>query len=114
MNRRNFLAGAASLPLLAQQKPTDPLAIVVNEVIVPVTVTDDKGRFVGDLDQDDFKVYDEDKAQTIRYFSREPAALEDVSASGRGVDLHATARRSEIRGLSDRIFERRRVAGEHE
>jgi VWFA-related protein len=71
MNRRNFLAGAASLPLLAQQKPTDPLAIVVNEVIVPVTVTDDKGRFVGDLDQDDFKVYDEDKAQTIRYFSRE-------------------------------------------
>ncbi len=43
----------------------------MNEVIVPVTVTDDKGRFVSDLDQKDFTVYDEGKEQQIQFFTRE-------------------------------------------
>jgi len=43
----------------------------VNEVIVPVTVTDDKGRFVADLDQKDFKITDGGREQTIRFFTRE-------------------------------------------
>jgi len=43
----------------------------VSEVIVPVTVTDQKGRFVTDLEQKDFKIFDEGKEQTISYFTRE-------------------------------------------
>jgi Ca-activated chloride channel homolog len=48
-----------------------PFSVQVNEVIVPVTVTDIKGRFVSDLEATDFKVFDEGKEQSIRFFSRE-------------------------------------------
>ncbi len=47
------------------------IRVQVNEVIVPVTVTDEKGRFVSDLDQKDFRIFDEGKEQTISYFTRE-------------------------------------------
>jgi Ca-activated chloride channel homolog len=52
---------------------SDPSAIhvSVNEVIVPVTVTDDRGRFVSDLDKKDFQVFEENKPQNIRYFTRD-------------------------------------------
>lgn len=43
----------------------------VSEVIVPVTVTDEKGRFVSNLSQDDFELFDEGKLQKISYFTRE-------------------------------------------
>lgn len=49
----------------------DALKVSVNEVIVPVTVTDEKGRFVSDLDQDNFRIIDEGKEQKITYFNRE-------------------------------------------
>ena len=48
-----------------------PIRVQVNEVIVPVTVTDDKGKFVSNLDAADFKVYEEGKEQQIRFFTRE-------------------------------------------
>ncbi len=48
-----------------------PFRIQVNEVIVPITVTDEKGRFVSDLDKKDFKIFDEGKEQNIGYFTRE-------------------------------------------
>ena len=38
----------------SSQEPK-PIRVQVNEVIVPVTVTDEKGRFVSDLDQADFQ-----------------------------------------------------------
>ncbi|HEV8146591.1 MAG TPA: VWA domain-containing protein [Bryobacteraceae bacterium] len=60
--------GPATPP--SSQEPK-PIRVQVNEVIVPVTVTDEKGRFVSDLDQADFQIYDEGKLQNIRYFSRE-------------------------------------------
>lgn len=43
----------------------------IQEVIVPVTVTDDKGKFVSDLEQKDFTILDEGRPQNIRYFSRD-------------------------------------------
>ena len=71
----------------APQKPAEPKAeppqpanatdqqhriqVQVNEVIVPVTVTDEKGRFVSNLDAKDFRIFDEGKEQTIEYFNRE-------------------------------------------
>jgi len=45
--------------------------VTVNEVIVPVTVTDEKGRFVSDLNEKDFHVLEENRPQAIRYFTRE-------------------------------------------
>ncbi len=48
-----------------------PFTTTVNEVIVPVTVTDEKGRFVSDLNQKDFQVFENNKLQNIRFFTRE-------------------------------------------
>lgn len=69
----------AVVPVAAPVKDASPNAkpdngsikVQVNEVIVPVTVTDEKGRFVSDLDEKDFHVFEEDKPQAIRYFTRE-------------------------------------------
>jgi len=49
----------------------EPIKISVNEVIVPVTVTDEKGRFVSDLEQKDFQVFEENKLQQMKFFTRE-------------------------------------------
>ena len=54
-----------------QPNPSPNIQVQVNEVIVPITVTDEKGRFVSDLDQGDFRVLDEGKEQKIRFFTRE-------------------------------------------
>lgn len=55
-----------------QQAPGgQPIRVQVNEVVVPVTVTDDKGRFVSDLDKKDFRIFDEGREQEIRFFTRE-------------------------------------------
>ncbi|MDP9169026.1 MAG: VWA domain-containing protein [Acidobacteriota bacterium] len=43
----------------------------VNQVIVPVTVTDDKGRFVSNLEKGDFRIFDEGREQKIDFFSHE-------------------------------------------
>jgi Ca-activated chloride channel family protein len=45
--------------------------VEVNEVIVPVSVTDEKGRFVSDLDKKDFQIFEDNRPQTIRFFTRE-------------------------------------------
>ena len=60
---------AATLP--PQQTPS--IKVDVQEVIVPVTVTDDKGKFVSDLVQSDFQIFDQGKLQNIQYFTRERA-----------------------------------------
>ena len=62
---------AASQPSDPTKKPT--FAIGVQEVIVPVTVVDEKGKFVSDLVQGDFQILDQGKIQNIQYFSRERA-----------------------------------------
>jgi len=43
----------------------------VTDVIVPVTVTDDKGRFVSNLVKKDFRVLDEGKPQNIEFFTHD-------------------------------------------
>jgi len=70
MLRRTFLSMQGAL-LVAQGPEPAPIRVSVNEVIVPVTVTDDEGRFVSDLDKKDFQVFDQGKEQRIGYFSRE-------------------------------------------
>lgn len=60
---------ALTFAALAQQ----PIRVSVNEVIVPVTVTDEKGRFVSNLEKSDFHLYDEGKEQSIGFFSHQQA-----------------------------------------
>ncbi|MGD0359797.1 MAG: VWA domain-containing protein [Bryobacteraceae bacterium] len=66
-----FALALAALALAQSDKPAKPIKVQVNEVIVPVTVTDDKGRFVSNLEARDFKVYDQGKEQRIEFFSRD-------------------------------------------
>ena len=78
---RVFVSFFAAVCLCAQQPPSPktPAADAqtpifkggVQEVIVPVTVTDEKGKFVSDLVQSDFQVFDQGKLQNIQYFTRE-------------------------------------------
>src|ERR1700676_5229859 len=62
-------------PAAQEQQPPElgaaSIKVEVNEVIVPVTVTDDKGRFVSNLEKKDFQILDEGKPQNLRFFSRE-------------------------------------------
>ena len=77
---------ASNQPVATQPTPATPqqaqteqqpesgaasIKVEVNEVIVPVTVTDDKGRFISNLEKKDFEILDEGKPQTINFFSRE-------------------------------------------
>jgi len=41
----------------------------VTEVNVPVTVTDDRGRYVSNLEAKDFRILDEGKPQSLQFFS---------------------------------------------
>ncbi len=69
-----LLAGfalAQEKPVYQPSTPQASIKVSVNEVIVPVTVTDDKGRFVSNLDKTDFRILDEGQDQAIEYFSRE-------------------------------------------
>jgi Ca-activated chloride channel family protein len=65
------------------------IKVSVNEVIVPVTVTDAKGRFVSDLERTDFRVFEDGREQKIIYFNREQSQpmvvgfLLDMSNSNR-------------------------------
>src|SRR6187551_2104022 len=82
MSRCSLLAVLLCLPVFGQDTPAqnppaapakgqEPFRVQVREVIVPVTVTDIKGRFVSDLDSKDFKIFDEGKEQRIEFFTRE-------------------------------------------
>jgi Ca-activated chloride channel homolog len=49
----------------------EPIRVQVNDVLVPVSVTNDKGKFVSDLNKEDFQVFDQGKLQNVTYFTRE-------------------------------------------
>jgi len=87
---RGLVVSSTVLALSLAQQPQAPIRVQVNEVVVPVTVTDEKGRFVSNLEQSDFKIFDQGKEQTIRYFNRERnqrvviGFLVDLSNQSRG------------------------------
>jgi len=68
---RGLVVFLTVLTLALAQQPQPAINVQVNEVVVPVTVTDLQGKFVSDLEQSDFKIFDQGKEQTIRYFNRE-------------------------------------------
>lgn len=85
-----LLAGAPIAWLALGQAP---IKVSVNEVIVPVTVTDEKGRFVSNLDAKDFRIFDEGKEQTLDYFSRDrnqPVVVGFLIDMSNGMKIHWT------------------------
>src|SRR5579885_1785566 len=62
---------AAAAPQPSPNPDRSQIRVQVNEVVVPVTVTDEKGRFVSDLEAKDFRIFDEGKEQKIEFFTRE-------------------------------------------
>ena len=68
-------ATASPANAASQATPSEPsspsIRVQVEEVIVPVTVTDPKGRFISNLEQKDFEILEQGKTQKIEYFSRE-------------------------------------------
>jgi len=74
-------------PLAAQA----PIRVNVNEVIIPVTVTDEKGRFVSNLTKDDFKVTEEGREQNVHFFSHEqsqPIVIGFLIDTSNGMKIH--------------------------
>jgi VWFA-related protein len=60
-------------PAWTRRQSRAPLAnnqirVVTNEIVVPITVTDSRGEFVLDLEQKDFRVFDDTAEQTIDHW----------------------------------------------
>ncbi|MDP9053335.1 MAG: VWA domain-containing protein [Acidobacteriota bacterium] len=94
-----FKALAVSVPVLAAlfagtafyAVAQAPIQVSVNEVIVPVTVTDAKGRFVSNLTKEDFRIYDENREQKIGFFSHEqsqPIVIGFLIDTSNGMKIH--------------------------
>jgi Ca-activated chloride channel homolog len=65
--------------------------VQATEVIVPVTVTDDKGKFVSNLEARDFQILDEGRPQRIKFFShdqRQPIVVGFLIDMGNGMRIH--------------------------
>lgn len=81
--------------VFAQVESSDPdtIRVEVNVVNLPVTVTDSEGRFVVDLNQSDFSVWEDGQLVEIRYFTR---SVEEEKKpplfAGFVIDLSNTAR----------------------
>ena len=58
-------AAKSQTPQVPEPAPKNPIRVVTNEVVVPVTVTDASGEFFLDLLPSDFRVYDDGVPQRI-------------------------------------------------
>ena len=61
------------LGLTAQEtdpEETEPIRVDVNVVNVPVTVSSEDGKFIVDLNKEDFEVFEDGKRVQIRYFTK--------------------------------------------
>lgn len=67
--------GQASADQPGAQQQAYRLSVNVNQVFVPVRVTDDSGRLVPGLLYTDFSVYEDGKKQTMNFFTSDPFAL---------------------------------------
>jgi len=97
MPRRRLLVLPFALILAIALRPGHllhaqaPIKVSVNEVILPVTVTDDKGRFVSNLSRSDFHIFDEGKEQKVDFFSHEqsqPIVIGFLIDTSNGMKIH--------------------------
>ena len=64
-------ADCATQEMKQPQSPAATFEVNVNKVLVQVVVRDNNGRVVGDLNREDFQVFDNDKSQTVTAFMTE-------------------------------------------
>lgn len=67
--------GTAAKEQTGAQNELYRLSVNVNQVIVPVRVTDETGRMVSGLISKDFSVYENGKKQSMNFFTSDPFAL---------------------------------------
>jgi Ca-activated chloride channel homolog len=85
-------------------KPDDTLTIRVqaDEVMLPVTVKDEKGRFISNLVASDFRVLDEGRPQRISFFShteKQPIVVGFLVDQSSNVRIHWDKFREAVREL---------------
>ena len=78
-------------PPAQQQPPPQVFKAGVNEVILAITVTDDKGRFVSNLEQKDFRIQDEGRTQKITYFYHDRPDARQQTVIGFLVDMSSSS-----------------------
>ncbi|MEI9972852.1 MAG: hypothetical protein WDO73_12790 [Ignavibacteriota bacterium] len=62
------------------------------EIIVPVTVTDDKGRYLANLEEKDFRIMDEGRIQKTTFFYHDSPGIRQHTVIGFLVDLSSSNR----------------------
>jgi VWFA-related protein len=72
-------------PQSPRQTPT--FTTRTDEVILPVTVTDNRGKFVSNLQQSDFRIQDEGRTQKITFFYHDTANLRQQTVIGFLIDM---------------------------
>lgn len=68
-------AGGATAEKSGAQETLYKIVRNVNQVMIPVRVTDDSGRIVNGLLSKDFSVYEDGKKQTLNFFASDPLAV---------------------------------------
>jgi Ca-activated chloride channel homolog len=84
-------AGFVLIRPMVTARAQAPIKVSVNEVILPVTATDDKGRFISNLVKSDFRIFDEGKEQKIDFFSHEqsqPIVIGFLLDTSNGMKIH--------------------------
>ncbi len=86
-----LIALLSALILNPSVRAQEPIRVTVNDVIVPVTVTDSKGKFVSNLEKKDFHLFDEGREQNISYFSHtqaQPIVIGFLLDQSNGMKIH--------------------------
>lgn len=73
-------AAGQTAPPASDQQPPVTFRLEVNYVEVDAIVTDEDGRFVGDLRQQDFQIFEDGKPQTISTFAKVDIPIERAEA----------------------------------
>lgn len=81
--------GEASAAAAQSETGLSKFTVGTTEIELPVSVTDDQGKFISDLTRDDFRVLDEGRTQRVEFFShtdKQPVVvgfLIDLSSASR-------------------------------
>jgi len=92
-----FLAILAVTCALYSQDQVKTVSVDVDVVLIPTTVTNDRGQYVGGLEKENFTVFEDRVQQDVTYFSTEdsPMSLGIVlDSSGSMNQITAAARRN--------------------
>src|SRR5208282_3819706 len=94
-------------PSMRAQDAATTIAVDVKVVALPVTVRDKHGKIVRDLTKDDFMLQEDDRAQTIKYFSQDanlPLTLGLLVDTSRSQTNVLDAQRNASRSFLDQML----------